>query len=135
MLKRRVLFLRAPSLLAEGLEELLRRVKEIELIGPWDLTPPQLTHLSEVAPDVVLIADEEAGATEAGFFVSRILEEYPDLPVVQIGMRQNTIRLYTSQALPARTIDLLDLIRHMPVRPLGQANLRLGDDVDALESL
>lgn len=114
MLKRRVLLLHMPSLLAEGVERLLRQIEEVELIGPWDLNAQMIAHLSETAPDMIVIAEEDADAASTGLLINRILEQHPDLPVVRIGIQQSTIRLYTSRALPARTTELADLIRSLP---------------------
>jgi hypothetical protein len=36
---------------------------------------------------------------------------------------QNVLRIYTSQTLPARTAELIDVIRHLPI---------LGDDLAGL---
>ena len=118
MLKRRVLLLRVPSLLAEGVERLLRQMEEVELIGPWDLTNQPMAHLSDAVPDIVVIAEEDPGATDTGHLINRILEQHPDLPIVRISVQQSTIRLYTSRALPARTTELVDLIRSLPLHQL-----------------
>jgi len=124
MLKRRVLLLRAPSLLAEGLERLLRQMEDVELIGPWDLNAQLLPRLSEATPDIILVAEEDADAADTSSLINRILGQHPDLPIVRIGMQQSTIRLYTSRALPARTPELIDLIRSLPVHPLEDAERR-----------
>jgi len=124
MPQRRVLLLREPSLLAEGLERLLRQMEEVELSGPWDLNSQLLTRLPEAVPDILFIAEEDADAADTSFFINRILERHPDLPIVRIGMRQNTIRLYTSRVLPARTAELVDLIRNLPVHQLDDAEQR-----------
>ncbi len=118
MLKRRVLLLRAPSLLAEGIERLLREMEDVELIGPWDLEAQWMARLAEASPDIIVIAEEDANAADTSSLINQVLQQHPDLPIVRIGMEQSTIRLYTSRALPARTTELVDLIRSLPIQPL-----------------
>ncbi len=120
MLKRRVLLLGAPSLLAEGVERLLRQLEDVEVIGPWDLNAQRLPRLSEVTPDIIVVAEESAEVADTGSLTSQVLEQHPDLTIVRIGMQQNTIRLYTSRALPARTTELVDLIRSLPLQHLEE---------------
>lgn len=116
MPKHRVLFLRAPSLLAEGIERLLRHMEGVEFVGPWDLDAQVAARLSEANPDIIVLAEEGASAAETGFLISEILEQHPDLPIVRVGMEQHSICLYTSRALPARTTELVELIRNLPIR-------------------
>ena len=116
--RRVLLLLRKPSLLAEGLERLLRQIEDVELIGPWDLNASMLKRLSETVADIILIVEKERDAEDTGALINRILEQYPGLPLVRIGMQENTIRLYISQTLPARAADLLHLIQTLPVHQL-----------------
>ena len=118
MLKRRVLLLRAPSLLAEGIERLLRQMEDVELIGPWDLNTELVSRFPEATPDIVLMVEEGTHTEVTGALINQILEQHPELPVVYVGMQQNTIRLYTSRALPARATELVDLIRSLPLHQL-----------------
>lgn len=121
---RRVLFLRQPSLLAEGLERLLRQIVDVELIGPWDLDSSMLARLSKTIADIVLIVEEDVDVKDTDSLINRILEQYPGLPLVRIGLREDTIRLYISRRLPARAADLLHLIRTLPVHQLKDVELK-----------
>lgn len=114
--KRRVLLLSVQSLLSESLENVLSQVEDVELIGPWKLDGHALDRLAERAPDVVLVAEEAEECDNTASFTSQILERYPELPVVRVALGQSVVRLYTSQALPARTADLLETIRSLPAR-------------------
>ena len=115
MEKRRVLLLCAQPLLGEGLETILRKLEDVELIGPWAPTAQVLAHLSSQTPDVVLVA-AEAEHEEMAALTTQILKQFPDLPIVQIGLQENAVRLYTSQTLPARSADLIEAIRSLPIR-------------------
>lgn len=119
--KRRVLLLyasptgRPPQLLlAEALENILSKVEDVVLIGPWALDEQMLARLSQELPDIVLIVEEEDGEDVISL-TARILEHHSDLPVVRVGLAQNVVRLYMSHTLPARSTDLVEAIRSLPV--------------------
>ncbi len=113
---RRVLLLCVPSLLSEGLENVLRQVEDVQLIGPWPLDDHVLGRVSEGKPDIVLIAEDETTQEGKPSFTAQILEQYPDLPVVRIGWIQHEVRLYTSRRLPAHSADLIEAIHNLPIR-------------------
>jgi DNA-binding NarL/FixJ family response regulator len=119
--KRRVLLLCASLegthpqlLLGEALENILSKVEDVELVGTWALDDQALARLAQDLPDILLIAEEEAGESVTSL-TAQVLEHYPDLPVVRVGLMQNVVRLYTSRTLPARSADLIEAIRDLPV--------------------
>jgi len=120
--KRRVLLLCGQPLLSESLENILSKVEDVELIGPWVPDAQTLVRLSEGAPDIVLVAEEEGGRESAASLTAQILDHYPDIPVIRVGLAQDTLRLYTSRSLPpveftdARSADLIEAIRSLPAR-------------------
>ncbi|RIK49106.1 MAG: hypothetical protein DCC57_12905, partial [Chloroflexi bacterium] len=87
------------------------------LIGPWPLDRQALARLAEEAPDVVLVAE---GETPDALSV-QILEHYPDLPVVRIGLSQNVVRLYSSRTIPAHSTALIETIRSLSIQHFGDA--------------
>ena len=111
--KRRVLLVCAQPLLGEGLEHILRGLEDVELIGPWGLDSGALSRLPQAEPDIVLIADGEGVVS----LIAHILERYPNLPVLHIGLEQNAVRMYTSRRLPTRSADLIGVIRGLPLQP------------------
>jgi len=118
MAKRRVLLLCAQPLLGEGLETILSRLEDMELSGPWAPDAQVMDRLLKDVPDIVLVVEKEKEDQSITSLMTGILERYPDLPVVRIGLVQNVIRLYTSRTLPARSADLIETIRSLPARPL-----------------
>ncbi len=114
-----MVLLGAESLLGEGLEHILRGLEEVELIGPWNLDPQVLSRLAQEAPDVVLVAGDEGEDQAVASLTARILDQYPDLPVVRVGLGQNTVRVYTAHTLPAQSADLIETIRSLPVLQPG----------------
>lgn len=114
MQPRRVLLLSVQPLLSESLASILSSVKDIVLIGPRATDAAALASLTDEAPDVVLIAEQEDQHEEAVSFMAQILEQYPELPVIHVGLSQNLIRLYSSQSMPARSADLIGAICDLP---------------------
>ena len=114
MEKRRVALLCAKQLLGESLEHLLKSSDEITLLGPWALGSRSLSHLAAMPVDVVMVVEPESGTEEASKITTQILDRFPDLPVIRVTLEKNIVRCYSSQTLPARSSDLIDLIRKLP---------------------
>ncbi|MCC6192342.1 MAG: response regulator transcription factor [Anaerolineales bacterium] len=112
--KRRVLLLSTHPLLGDGLQVILGGLADVDLIGPLVLDAQALDRVPEISPDVILIAEEGGPASSAAALTARLLEQCPDVPVIRVGLRQDTIRLYTSHTLPAHRADLIEAIRRLP---------------------
>ncbi|MCC7360672.1 MAG: response regulator transcription factor [Anaerolineales bacterium] len=112
--RRRVLLLCTRSLLGEGLKAILGEVEDIELIGPLVVEAAVLEWAMANKPDVMLIAEEADEAGSSASLTARLLEQWPDVPAIRVGLKQDTIRLYTSWTLPARRADLIGAIRRLP---------------------
>ena len=114
--KRRVLLLCAQSLLGESIEHLLRRVEDVELVGPCEMDDWTLTRLALDVPDIVLVVEDQGECESEAAVMSEILEGHFDLPVVRIGWKHNGLRLYTCRTLPATSAALMELICSTPAR-------------------
>lgn len=112
---RRVLLLSVQPLLSESLATVLHQIEEIELLGPLAIGDNTVHVLAQETPDIVLIAEREDQHEEAIHLAGQILEMYPELPVLQVGLNQNLIRIYNSQILPAHSAHLINLISEQPV--------------------
>lgn len=116
-----ILLLSAHPLLSEGLVRLLRDKEEVVLIGPLPLEGFRCADLPQHAPDLVLVAGQDADDPGASALLLELLQAFPDLPIAHIGLSGgNTVRVYTSRTLPASSADLLTMIRSLPVRNTGQ---------------
>lgn len=104
------------QLLGESLAFLLNRMGEIELIGPWLIDEHALDNLASQFPDIVLIADGEHQSEQAAVLATQILDAYPELSVIRITLTQNVARIYSSRAMPARSADLVEAIRKLPIQ-------------------
>lgn len=114
MNKRRIVLLSEQDLLGESLEHTLNTAQDVDLIGSWTLDNRVLTRLSKDTPDILMIAEEEPPSEKVVRLTAQILEAFPNLPIIQVTLARNELRIYTSQTLPARSVDLIDLIRHLP---------------------
>lgn len=117
MRQHRVLLLSAHPLLSEGLANLLGKLEDLILIGPRAVSGFTLADLGECAPDVVLFAEQETDDAATNTALFQILRHVPDLPVIQVDLSgKNIVHVYTSHTLPARSKDLIDTIRNLPLQ-------------------
>src|SRR3989304_4685841 len=114
MKKRRVVLLSEQGWRGESLEHALGKAKDVELLGYWTLDDRVLPRLSQDTPDILMIAEEEPPGENVTRLTAQILEAYPNLPIIRVTLARNEMRIYTSQTLPARSADLIVLIRHLP---------------------
>lgn len=103
-------------LLGDGLTAILDRLEDVELVGPLVLDERVARRVGQVEPDVVLVAEAGGDASAAAPEIGRLLARWPGVPVIRVGLREDTMHLSTSWTLPARRRDLIDAIRRLPLR-------------------
>lgn len=116
MKKQQVALFCLEDLLGEGLENLLGRLADVEILGPWLVDDNALGRLQLRHPDIVIIAgnsqeDEPGCVRPVALLTAQILESYVGLPVVQVLLEKNYVCVYNSHTIPARSTDLIDAIR------------------------
>jgi hypothetical protein len=102
-------------LLGESLAHLLNRISEIELIGPWLIDEHAMENLASQVPDIVLIAEGEHQSKQAAILATQILDTYSEMSVIRIALTQTVAHIYSSRAMPARSADLVEAIRGLPI--------------------
>jgi hypothetical protein len=107
-------------LLGESLAHLLSNMAEIALFGPWLIDEHALGNLKDHLPDIVLIADSETHSEQAAVLATQILDAFSDLSVIRVTLSQTVAHIYSSQALPARSADLVEAIRKLPIQASRQ---------------
>jgi chemotaxis response regulator CheB len=118
--KRRVALIGPQILLGEGLETILRGMQDVELLGPWELTPQVIAEISTCHPDLVLIAAREPEEDAFHTLIAQIIEQCPELPVIRVGLSRHVFQVFTMRTSPARSQELMTLIRSLPDnRPPG----------------
>ncbi len=111
---RRVLLICSNHLFGEAVEAILRTEPEVELIGPWKLGEARCAEIAEIRPSVVLIADEDAQSEASVTLTAALMETYPELPVIRLGLTENVGRVIFTHMMPARGADLIKTIRSLP---------------------
>jgi DNA-binding NarL/FixJ family response regulator len=112
-----VVLLSTQPLLGEALANLLRNVKDVELIGPWNPDEETLARLPNETPDILLLATDDGELSQETTLTARILARYPDLPLMQVSIEDSEVRLYTTKTMLASSSDLIEAIRSLPHRP------------------
>lgn len=114
MLKRRVALLCDQNLLGESLEHILVNSEEVEFIGSWGFDEKIMARLADVTPELLLIADEVPPREQISSLTSEILTAYPEISIIRVTLDQNNLRVYTSHSTPARSAELVEIIRQLP---------------------
>ncbi len=118
MKKRHVLLLGEEHILGESLEKLLKSFSDIHLSGPKPLRDDISDHVAKIKPDVVLITDAGDQQNRVASIAAKILDRFPNIPVIHSSLSRNVVRIYSSHELPARSADLIDAIRSIPVKEI-----------------
>lgn len=115
MQKRRVLLVCSQHLFGESLETILRRVENVVLLGPIEISEEDIySQLLELRPDAVIVVDEGDTKMPASYLTAAILQEFPSLPVIRAGLEQNIVRVFSTCTIPARSSNLLAAILNLP---------------------
>jgi hypothetical protein len=109
-----VLLVCGSSLWYEGIQRILSRPEDVEVLGPVALSDDAVHELLSDSLDLVVIVDRDQGGELEDSLTSRILAEHPDLPVVRVS---NELRLYVSKVLPTSIVTLAKFIEELPLRP------------------
>ncbi len=116
MNNRRVLLVSSQTLFGESLELLLRTADDLEVVGPVALDDNTCAVVQQVAPDVVVLADEHPQNDDLIALTTTLMERFPNLRVIKTGLEQPTLRVFAAQTWPASSFDLISAIREGPMR-------------------
>lgn len=115
MSKHRIMLVSSQQLFGECLEEILRIQTDMELIGSSGLDENIHKQIAESHPDVVVLVDVDSQSDEMICLTSVIIEQHPEVSVVRAGLTKKIIRVFSSQRLPAHSVNFLEVIRDLPV--------------------
>ena len=105
-----------PHLLGEGLEKILFSLSGIDFIGSWPIDDHILSRLSQQPSEILLICDDDKRSEQIRRLTAQILESFPELAIIRVSTHNNTLQVYSSQRMPARTASLLEVIRKVAVQ-------------------
>ena len=134
MSKPRILLISFQHLFGESMEMILRAEKEVELIGPWNLSDQDIgERLVEAGASVIIIADEHLQSETAAELTKTIIEKHPEVSVIRTALNENIFRIIATHTLPARGDNLLETIHSCMART--QAAARSDDSKKIVRSL
>ena len=87
----------------------------MDLIGTCGLDENIHKQIAESHPDVVVLVDVDSQSDEMICLTSAIIEQHPEVSVVRAGLTEKIIRVFSSQRLPAHSVNFLEVIRDLPV--------------------
>jgi hypothetical protein len=113
MEKWQALLLCEQPLLGESLEHTLSNLADVELVGCWTLDDSVLPRLLNQEIDLVIFAEADTPGEQVSRLTADLLDACPNLSIVRVALGRKDLRIYSSQSVPARTTDLVDLIHHL----------------------
>lgn len=121
MSKHRVLLACSEHLFGESVETILRAEGDMELIGPWSFGDEICQRIPGASPNVVLIVDVDSQSEAGANLAAAIMEKFPSLPIIRMGLTENMVRVYSTNILPARRTDLIETIRNLPAAGISSS--------------
>lgn len=115
MEKRRVLLVSQPNLFGESLEYILNSIDDVQVIGTCPPDDQVAGRCAAGAPDLIIITENELDFETGSRLTSQLLETFPNLVIIRIKQDSNYLLAYTSQTIPARVADLVEVIHRLPV--------------------
>ena len=115
MSRHRILLMCSQQLFGESMEEILRLHADMDLIGTCGFDENIHQHIAESRPDVVVLIGVDSQSDEMVRLTSAIIEQHPEVSVVRAGLTEKVIRVFSSQRLPAHSVNFLEVIRDLPV--------------------
>lgn len=117
MEKRRVLLICLQPLLSEGLQRIFQSLEDVDLI-PLPCKDQQAVDsiLDLEEPDAIVIAGEREDSL-INYLISTLLGRWTEVPIIQIGLEDSDLHIYSSQTLPGNRAGLTELIRQLTTAP------------------
>lgn len=120
--RRRILLICSQHLFGESLEATLRRAEDMTLLGPIEPSLEDIdAQVVELRPDAVVLVDQGEDNMSVAYLTATILQRFPSLPVIVVGLDQNTFRILSTLTIPARSSDFVEAIRNLPPSSLWDA--------------
>jgi TorA maturation chaperone TorD len=128
---KRILMLSSQPLFSRGVEHLLSRQANLEIVGRESNYDRAIEQIRRLKPEAVILDTKDLASTPAGL-VALILKEAPDATVISLNLENDRICVYRGEQRSAQCIDDLlevldeDLARPKPI--LAQEWLSLAID-------
>jgi len=107
---KRILILSRHPLFGHGVESLLCKESELEVVGQEKDANRALERVKELVPDVVIL-DNDDPEVDLKLVVMRILKQQSGITVVGLGLQDNTIHIYRGEKRIVQEVeDLVEAI-------------------------
>ncbi|MDR7434044.1 MAG: hypothetical protein QN189_02820 [Armatimonadota bacterium] len=110
--KQRVLILSNHPVLGEGIQHLLKEEPAIEVVGMEAIAPECIDRVAFLRPDVVILAGG-VKSPQLSQLTSHLLERFANLPLICVDLERDTVQIYHSRQVPARSRDLKEALRDL----------------------
>ncbi|HEX9015764.1 MAG TPA: hypothetical protein VF960_07145 [Chloroflexota bacterium] len=111
MTRSRVFILYSHSLFARGVQSLLAREQEVDVVGVEKDDPAALEQIKALGPDVILV-DSTARHDERCLTISEIFRESPGARVISLNLQEDGVDIYDKHRIVAcGPIELVRAIR------------------------
>ena len=98
MPRSRVFILYRHGLFARGVQSLLAREEEVDVVGMEKDDPQVIGRLKELSPDVILV-DSGARPEDSCLTLSEIFRELPEARVIRLDLQENGVDIYDRQRI------------------------------------
>jgi chemotaxis response regulator CheB len=103
------------TLLADGVEDVLRQEAGVEILGRETDPVHALQSIAQIHPDVVILAGPKA-AEEFASAVMAFLQREPAVKIVEVALESNTLHIYGKEVRMVREVrGLLEVIEQHSV--------------------
>lgn len=99
-------------LLGEALEGVLKRLPGVDLVYTCRSDAGLEELLAREVPDILLFVEEEETASSREL-IARVMQLFPGLPVLWIGLANNLMHVYTFRTLPAQGGEMIRAIQQL----------------------
>ncbi|MDA8189702.1 MAG: hypothetical protein M0T85_16300 [Dehalococcoidales bacterium] len=106
MANRRILVLYSKSLLAQGVENLLRKSEGLEVIGVDLEQRDAVRRIGTLQPEVVIVDGDDL-PVYGGSLILQLLREHPSVKVLCISVNGNTVDIYRKSQMAVTRADEL----------------------------
>ncbi len=119
---KRIFMLSSHPLFSQGVETLLRREKDLEVVGRESDVDKAIDRIRELHPDIVIL-DHGSPTCSRAPIVMRILEEQLGSRVIGLDLQSNTVCVYRGEQIIVRGVE--DLMKAVESDPIDSESVEI----------
>lgn len=98
------------SVWGDGIRHLLEKEADFELLATIPFEEDALARVAALRPDIIFVAGEEM-EQESCAWVGRLIDMFPDVPIVLLSITRSDVQVIQTRKLPLRWDGLLSNMR------------------------